>query len=206
VRLDRLEGFTELDRLTKLSSFQLSTPQPSEKSGPVGSPSSETTSESAALLTELRATFERLLSSLGTQQAERRPALPLEEPQDQPSPNEGLGAAGLKRLLQLRGRRRRKPTGEFFDWPAWDMLLDLAAVRAEGGHVSVSSVCISSGAPQSTALRKLAALENAKLVRRYFHGPDRRRVCIALTDEAAEMVASAIREEATFYRTIAAPR
>ncbi|WP_424140688.1 hypothetical protein [Roseomonas chloroacetimidivorans] len=86
------------------------------------------------------------------------------------------------------------------------MLLDLAAVRAEGGHVSVSSVCISSGAPQSTALRKLAALENAKLVRRYFHGPDRRRVCIALTDEAAEMVASAIREEATFYRTIAAPR
>jgi DNA-binding MarR family transcriptional regulator len=86
------------------------------------------------------------------------------------------------------------------------MLLDLAAVHAEGGHVSVSSICISSGAPQSTALRKLAALENAKLIRRYFHGSDKRRVCIAITDEAAEMVMAAIRDEVALYQQIAAPQ
>ncbi|WP_424136215.1 hypothetical protein [Roseomonas chloroacetimidivorans] len=82
------------------------------------------------------------------------------------------------------------------------MLLDLAAVRAEGGHVSVSSLCVSSGAPQSTALRKLDALEKAKLVRRYFHGSDRRRVCVALTDDAAEIVRKALQEEAALHRGI----
>jgi DNA-binding MarR family transcriptional regulator len=86
------------------------------------------------------------------------------------------------------------------------MLVDLTAVRAEGRHVSVSSLCISSGAPQSTALRKLTALEEAKFIRRYLHGTDRRRVCIAISDEAAEMVMAAVREEITFFGSLAAPR
>jgi DNA-binding MarR family transcriptional regulator len=116
------------------------------------------------------------------------------------SPSRPLQAADLRRLLKLRGRQRRKATGQFLDWPAWDMLLDLAAVRAESGHISVSAVCISSGAPQSTALRKLAALESAGLIRRYLHGTDRRRVCLALTDEGAEFVTGAMAEEVAFFQ------
>jgi DNA-binding transcriptional ArsR family regulator len=160
----------------------------------------------ATLLAELRATCDRLFATFDGQATSTKPTAPAADAIDAARPAESLGAAGLKRMLQLRARRRRKPVGQFFDWPAWDMLLDLAAVRAEGGHVSVSSVCISSGAPQSTALRKLAALENAKLVRRYFHGSDRRRVCIALTDEAADMVISALQEELAFYQTISTGR
>ncbi len=118
------------------------------------------------------------------------------------SPAQPLQAADLRRLLKLRGRQRRKPAGQFLDWPAWDMLLDLASVRAESGHVSVSAVCISSGAPQSTALRKLAALESAGLVRRYLHGTDRRRVCLALTDEGAEFVTEVMTEEAAFFQDV----
>ncbi|MFH5949122.1 hypothetical protein [Roseomonas xinghualingensis] len=159
--------------------------------------------DTAALLAELRATCDRLFATFDSQAVTGRTSPPAIG--DLPGPSrspDALGAADLKRMLQLRARRRRKPVGQFFDWPAWDMLLDLAAVRAEGGHVSVSSVCISSGAPQSTALRKLAALESAKLVRRYFHGSDRRRVCIALTDEAANMVVSALQEELAFYQSI----
>ena len=57
-----------------------------------------------------------------------------------------------------------------------------------------------SGAPQSTALRKLAALESAGLVRRYLHGTDRRRVCLALTDEGAEFVTEVMAEEAAFFQ------
>jgi DNA-binding transcriptional ArsR family regulator len=156
-----------------------------------------------ALLAELRQTCDRLFASLEKQGQTDKHLAPQGEGPGSPRLAGEFNSAGLKRMLQLRSRRRRKARVEFFEWPTWDMLLDLAAVRAEGGHVSVSSVCISSGAPQSTALRKLAALEGAKLVRRYFHGSDRRRVCIALTDEAAEIVETAIRDEVTFYQSVA---
>lgn len=114
------------------------------------------------------------------------------------------GSADLKRLLQLRAQRRREPTGSFLEWPAWDMLLDLAAVGSEDGHVSVSAICVSSGASQSTALRKLGHLERAGLVRRYLHGSDRRRVCLALTNPAYELVHRRIAEDLNFYSGLAA--
>ena len=119
-----------------------------------------------------------------------------------PSAPGPLQAEDLKRLLKLRGRQRRTPNGQFLEWPAWDMLLDLAAVQAENTHVSVSAVCISSGAPQSTALRKLAALESAGLVNRYLHGSDRRRVCLALTDEGAAFVSGVVAKEGEFFRSL----
>jgi DNA-binding transcriptional ArsR family regulator len=159
--------------------------------------------EVTLLVAELKATCDRLFATL-----EASPV-----PSGQVAPEDGAvqsthlrltpDAAALKRMLRFRAnRRRRNALSEFFDWPTWDMLLDLAAERAEGGHVSVSSVCISSGAPQSTALRKLSALESAKLVERYFHGKDRRRVCIRLTEQAAEMVASALRDELAIYHSL----
>jgi hypothetical protein len=167
--------------------------------------------DAVALLAHLKANSERLLAVLEAAPIQAKPAPWSEED----LPEEGLdgkagtncfGADELKRLARLRMRRRRNALSEFFDWPTWDMLVDLTAVRAEGGHVSVSSVCISSGAPQSTALRKLAALEEAKLIRRYLHGTDKRRVCIAISDEAAEMVMGAVREEIAFYKSVAASR
>ena len=105
----------------------------------------------------------------------------------------------LKLLIRLRARRRNSTLGSFLEWPAWDMLLDLAAVTAEGKHVSVSAICISSGAPQSTALRKLAALEAAGLVRRYLHGTDRRRVCLALTEKGTVLVNDLVAEDLRFF-------
>jgi DNA-binding transcriptional ArsR family regulator len=167
--------------------------------------------DTAALLAQLKASSERLFAAL---EAGAVPAKLVPERQEG-LPEEGLngktgvnrfGANELKRLARLRMRRRRNALSEFFDWPTWDMLVDLTAVRAEGGHVSVSSVCISSGAPQSTALRKLAALEEAKLIRRYLHGTDRRRVCIAISDDAAEVVMAAVREEIAFYESVAASK
>jgi DNA-binding transcriptional ArsR family regulator len=165
--------------------------------------------DTVALLAQLKATSERLFAALETGAVQAKPA-PLREeelPEEEPDWKAGascFGADELKRLARLRTRRRRGALSEFFDWPTWDMLVDLTAVRAEGGHVSVSSVCIASGAPQSTALRKLTALEEAKLIRRYLHGSDRRRVCIAISDEAAEIVMAAVREEIAFYNSLAA--
>ncbi|MBR0654141.1 winged helix DNA-binding protein [Plastoroseomonas arctica] len=108
----------------------------------------------------------------------------------------------MKLLLRLRARRRNSSVGSFLEWPAWDMLLDLATVTAEGKHVSVSAICISSGAPQSTALRKLAALEAAGLVRRYLHGHDRRRVCLALTEKGSGLVNELVAEDLHFFSAL----
>lgn len=110
----------------------------------------------------------------------------------------------FKRILQLRASRRTARTGQFLDWPAWDILLDLAGVQhGSEQHPSVSAVCVSSGAPQSTALRKLAALERAKLIRRYAHEQDRRRICVVLTEAGCQLVYETLREEILFYMQLA---
>ena len=90
--------------------------------------------------------------------------------------------------------RQRQLRGQFFDGdlfadPAWDMLLDLAAARAEHTRVSVTSLCIASGVPPTTALRWIALMTEAGLLQRVEDEVDRRRAFIALTDRAAEAVA-----------------
>ncbi len=77
--------------------------------------------------------------------------------------------------------------GLFAD-PAWDMLLDLFAARAEGTRVSVSSLCIASGVPTSTALRWIAELERQNLILKHPDARDGRRTFVAIDDEAAEAV------------------
>ena len=90
--------------------------------------------------------------------------------------------------------RNRQTRGKFFDSelfadPAWDMLLDLTAARAEHLRVSVTSLCIASGVPPTTALRWIGVLSEAGLVKRVEDESDRRRAFIALTDKAADQMA-----------------
>jgi hypothetical protein len=162
--------------------------------------------EQVTLLRKLTRTSERLFEVFAR---EIDPAPPDPERSGTPetlapsdTPSSADPAFGVRRLLKLRAARRRTPIEGLFDWPAWDMLLDLAAVRADGSHVSVSSVCVSSGAPQSTALRKLAALERAEFVQRYDHGTDGRRVHVRLTGSGLELVNRALSEEFALYRNI----
>jgi len=93
---------------------------------------------------------------------------------------------GIVRQRQLRGR--------FFDAalfadPAWDILLDLTAARAEHARVSVSSLCIASGVPPTTALRWIGQMVVAGLLERQEDVTDRRRAFIALSDSAADAMA-----------------
>lgn len=106
-----------------------------------------------------------------------------------------IDPAQIRRILRARSLRRKSDLAFVLDWPSWDMLLDLIATKLEGQHVSVSSLCLSSGAPQSTALRKLSVLEGNGLVIRYVDGNDRRRICLTLTDEAVAIVASMVQED-----------
>ena len=70
--------------------------------------------------------------------------------------------------------------------PCWDMLLDLYEKKMLGPAVCVTSLCIASGLPPTTALRRIDILEAEGLVRRIEDSSDRRRVLIELTPTGAE--------------------
>jgi DNA-binding MarR family transcriptional regulator len=69
------------------------------------------------------------------------------------------------------------------------MLLDLTAARAEHTRVSVTSLCIASGVPPTTALRWIGQMTEAGLLQRIEDETDRRRAFITLTDKAADAMA-----------------
>ena len=92
----------------------------------------------------------------------------------------------IRRILRQRQQRARFFDAELFADPAWDMLLDLAAARAEHKRVSVTSLCIASGVPPTTALRWISQMTRAGLFERVEDTLDRRRAFIALTEKAAD--------------------
>lgn len=95
----------------------------------------------------------------------------------------------IRRIIRQRQLRARFFDGELFADPAWDMLLDLTAARAEHTRVSVTSLCIASGVPPTTALRWISQMTHAGLLQRVEDETDRRRAFIALTDKAADAMA-----------------
>jgi hypothetical protein len=95
----------------------------------------------------------------------------------------------VRRIIRQRQLRARYFDGDLFADPAWDMLLDLTAARAEHSRVSVTSLCIASGVPPTTALRWIGQMSEAGLLTRVEDETDRRRAFITLTDKAADGMA-----------------
>jgi len=95
----------------------------------------------------------------------------------------------VRKIIAQRQARARFFEAELFADPAWDILLDLTAARAEHVRVSVTSLCIASGVPPTTALRWIGQMTEAGLLERVEDDADRRRAFIALTDEAADAMA-----------------
>ncbi len=90
----------------------------------------------------------------------------------------------LSHYLKLRRRREQLFGAHLFSDPAWDMLLDLYVAQQTGRNVSVSSACLASGVPLTTALRWLRRLEHEGLVARDADQTDARRTHVRLTDRA----------------------
>lgn len=95
----------------------------------------------------------------------------------------------VRRIIRQRQLRARFFDGDLFGDPAWDMLLDLTAARAEHTRVSVTSLCIASGVPPTTALRWIGQMTDAGLLERAEDETDRRRAFIALTEKANDGMA-----------------
>ena len=83
----------------------------------------------------------------------------------------------------LRFRRLRKShfDADLFADPAWDMLLDLFIQRSVGQRVAITSACIASSVPSTTALRWIAQLESRGLLFREEDPSDGRRAFVGLT-------------------------
>lgn len=107
----------------------------------------------------------------------RRPRPPLPDPRL------------VKRIIRARRARSKYFDDEMFADPAWDILLDLTAARAEHRRVSVSSLCIAAGVPPTTALRWISQMVESGLLERTQDREDKRRAFIALTDRTADAMA-----------------
>ncbi|MFA7595997.1 MAG: MarR family transcriptional regulator [Novosphingobium sp.] len=95
----------------------------------------------------------------------------------------------VRQIIRQRQLRSRFFDGDLFADPAWDILLDLTAARVENVRVSVTSLCIASGVPPTTALRWIGQMTDAGLLVRVEDKTDRRRAFIDLTQQAADGMA-----------------
>lgn len=89
--------------------------------------------------------------------------------------------ANVAHYLKARRRRQEIFSSELFADPAWDILLDLFVADAERRPVCVSSACIASGVPSTTALRWIKKLEEQRLIERHADAHDGRRQFVSLT-------------------------
>lgn len=98
----------------------------------------------------------------------------------------------LRERIAARARRASYLPVDLFGEPAWDMLLDLALAKIEGTDVSITSACIASGAPPTTALRWIGRLVEEGLAERLPHPRDGRVDHLRITDRALAAVAACL--------------
>lgn len=118
-------------------------------------------------------------------------ALPMDDGADGSALLRGKADPAEQALQLYRERRRRiEAFGDdtLFGEPAWDILLDLFVAGERGKRVAVTSACIGSGVPSTTALRWLNVLELRGMVEREDDNHDARRSFVRLTAKARAMM------------------
>ena len=95
----------------------------------------------------------------------------------------------VRQIIANRKARSRFFEGDLFADPAWDMLLDLTAAHSEHRRISVTSLCIASGVPATTALRWIRQMVDVGVFDRIADTTDRRRAFIALSESSEQAMA-----------------
>lgn len=95
-----------------------------------------------------------------------------------------IDTVSLPRTMVNERRARSKfLSSDLFGEPAWDILLDLYIADSDQRDISVSSACIASNVPDTTAQRCLKYLFEEGFIVRRADPHDLRRVFVSLTDE-----------------------
>jgi predicted transcriptional regulator len=99
--------------------------------------------------------------------------------------------ATLKAAYRRAEQRPVLPVGD----PIWNILLDLFVSHASDRPVSISSACVASNVPHTTALRNVNILVDAGYVTTRRDSSDARRRIISLTTQGLDWIRDAIRYE-----------
>jgi hypothetical protein len=94
--------------------------------------------------------------------------------------------------LTLHRSRSSHIDADLLGEPAWNILLDLFVARIQGREIMVTSACIASCAPQTTALRYVSVLEQRGLISRRNCELDGRMQFLELTEGAFEKIRRAL--------------
>lgn len=114
----------------------------------------------------------------------------------QPCPESNALANARRTVHRRMLRRQLVGADELFGEAAWDMLLDLFIQQAEGHPLSISSLCVTSGIPMSSALRLTQRMCDAGLIRRIPDPLDGRRSFLELGPETSHRLCAFFSEGA----------
>lgn len=146
----------------------------------------ETSSDKALGSAEILDHLSSDLHRIATRIAKLSSTGPAPNPSVQTQPSDLPSAKLVQEIIRDRRTRSQFFSPNLFADPAWDMLLDLYHAELSYIRVSVSSLCIASDVPQTTALRWINLLVGQGLVLRRADPHDGRRIFIELTAEASE--------------------
>lgn len=102
------------------------------------------------------------------------------------------GVADQRRVRAILVARRTREVSfdaDLFADPAWDILLELYLARLGQFDLSVTSLCMGSAVPQTTALRWINEMEKRGLLLRRRDPTDGRRIFVSLSKEATQQMA-----------------
>ena len=100
---------------------------------------------------------------------------------EEPSLDVASTVGVLRRIIRERRVRERYFKEVRFGEPAWDIILDLTLAWFENKTVAVSSLCIASGVPMSTAMRWINDMIEAEIIDRWTDPVDGRRTLVRIT-------------------------
>lgn len=143
-------------------------------------PESSTRKALASQLTTLSLEIQRLSNLMDEALPSFGKAAPAAEPA---ASDETVSAEFVRDMLRKEAKRRALLDGRLFGDCTWSVLLDLLAAKLDGREVSVSSACIASGAPTTTALRLINRLVGDKILERLPDAHDRRRDFLRLSPD-----------------------
>jgi DNA-binding MarR family transcriptional regulator len=95
-------------------------------------------------------------------------------------------AQAARTWIRVRRAREKLLGADLFADPAWDMLLDLYIEHKAGRSPSVSSLCLASQVPVTTALRWISKLEHDGLITRSHDPKDGRRIYVHLAPSTVD--------------------
>lgn len=98
----------------------------------------------------------------------------------QPGDGPPVSAEVIRSIIRARRLRDQFLPGNLFADPAWDILLDLLQAEIIQHRVPVSSLCIASAVPATTALRWIRIMTERNMLLRREDPHDARRVFIEL--------------------------